>query len=424
MPNVTPVQSDFSVGEVAPDVQYRSTLEARNRGVKTLTNFVTDSHGPIIRRSGFRFLGKIGDPDGVKACEESVGYDSGSTQNADNIFNIDYSAPFGYIVISGDGLTSATNGLLVIREADGGIVYAHAGCTRSGHKIISQYGTQDRSLIAALLWNCGGAERTLYIMDMANSLAAWSATSLGNINTEICAERDIDIILADKTDNTRFWLADKAAGTAGLTNLQIDGAWFSENAAAFHLDGVSIPDSYLCCVRDGSLQFGFSVYTNQATLPAPSVLLGDVGSTYPGIPEAIQTKPIVVGTSVWWLIRVQFVQDAPRTYLVETDFAGNVLQSVPQFDTETYYNSRTGYDAIFYEASNNSIYYMYQETLWRYSLTSHTYHTCDAPIDPLFTAITDGRSSSFVRVNGYQWNAIIAYDAATKWGYEKIEAGF
>ena len=61
MPNITPIQSDFSVGEVSPDVNYRSTLESRNRGVKTLTNFVADARGPVIRRKGFRFLGKIGE---------------------------------------------------------------------------------------------------------------------------------------------------------------------------------------------------------------------------------------------------------------------------------------------------------------------------------------------------------------------------
>ncbi len=60
MPGITPIQADFSIGEVAPDVQYRSTLEARNRGVRKLTNFVTDSRGPVIRRKGFRFLGEVG----------------------------------------------------------------------------------------------------------------------------------------------------------------------------------------------------------------------------------------------------------------------------------------------------------------------------------------------------------------------------
>lgn len=61
--NITPIQADFSVGEVSRDAQYRSTLDARNRGVKTLTNFVTDARGPVSRRKGFRFLGKIGEPD-------------------------------------------------------------------------------------------------------------------------------------------------------------------------------------------------------------------------------------------------------------------------------------------------------------------------------------------------------------------------
>ena len=68
MSNITPLQTDFSVGEIASDTQYRSTLEARNRGVKTLINFVTDARGPIIRRKGFRFLGKVGEADtGLKS---------------------------------------------------------------------------------------------------------------------------------------------------------------------------------------------------------------------------------------------------------------------------------------------------------------------------------------------------------------------
>lgn len=58
---VTPLQADFSVGEVAPDVIYRSTLEPRNRGVRLLRNFLTDSRGPVLRRRGFRFLGKVGE---------------------------------------------------------------------------------------------------------------------------------------------------------------------------------------------------------------------------------------------------------------------------------------------------------------------------------------------------------------------------
>ena len=59
--NITPIQADFSVGEVSRDAKYRSTLDARNRGVKTLTNFVTNARGPVIRRKGFRFLGKVGE---------------------------------------------------------------------------------------------------------------------------------------------------------------------------------------------------------------------------------------------------------------------------------------------------------------------------------------------------------------------------
>lgn len=70
--NITPLQSDFSVGEVAPDVQYRSTLDARNRGVLTARNMITDSRGPIIKRNGFRFLGIVGEPAVITPCNPDL----------------------------------------------------------------------------------------------------------------------------------------------------------------------------------------------------------------------------------------------------------------------------------------------------------------------------------------------------------------
>ncbi len=73
MPNITPLQNDFSVGEVAPDVAARSTLEARNKGVETLKNFYTDPRGPVIRRNGFRFLGEIGAPIDIgSVCDRTL----------------------------------------------------------------------------------------------------------------------------------------------------------------------------------------------------------------------------------------------------------------------------------------------------------------------------------------------------------------
>ncbi len=42
-------------------MQMRSTLEARQNSVRTLTNFLPDAHGPVSRRKGFRFLGKVGE---------------------------------------------------------------------------------------------------------------------------------------------------------------------------------------------------------------------------------------------------------------------------------------------------------------------------------------------------------------------------
>jgi hypothetical protein len=83
--NVTPIQSDFSVGEIAPDVQYRSTLQARNRGVGTLTNMIADSHGPVIKRYGFRFLGKVGEAqDYTLVCGEGVSFAISETLGTGN----------------------------------------------------------------------------------------------------------------------------------------------------------------------------------------------------------------------------------------------------------------------------------------------------------------------------------------------------
>lgn len=423
MPNITPIQTDFSVGEVAPDLQMRSTLEAQRRGVKTMTNFVTDSRGPAIRRSGFRFLGKVGEAADIKECEQSTGYDSGSTQASQNIFAVDYSEPLGFIAISGDGLNDLSRGVLIFRESDGGILYGLSGCTRAGHKIVSSPGTQDRDWIAFLQWTCGGGTRTLYYLDMANSFNVVVGVSMSSLNTRIVGERDGDILIADDSNNTRYWLSTK--GTSTITALATPSGWTCVSAASISAvdPGVGVPDTYLACIEDGS-QFGFSSYISGTSFGAPGAVLGDIGVGGPGTPSNLLGNPIVVGTSIWWLFLVSENTGNPRTYLVETDYNGSQLRSVPQFDAQTYYNTRTGHNRIQYQASNNSIYYTYQETLWRYSITEDRYYTCEAPIDPFFTAIQDGRSSSFVRVNGFHWGAIINYDAGFKWGYEKIEAGF
>ena len=54
------MQANFSVGEVSPDLVSRSTLENQRKGVQVLTNFYTDSRGPVVRRKGFRYLGTVG----------------------------------------------------------------------------------------------------------------------------------------------------------------------------------------------------------------------------------------------------------------------------------------------------------------------------------------------------------------------------
>ena len=81
MPSITPLTADFSVGEIAPDMQMRSTLDARNRGAKSMRNFIPDPRGPVRRRDGFRFLGKVGLPGtGEVVCGDSQTFSSGSAQ--------------------------------------------------------------------------------------------------------------------------------------------------------------------------------------------------------------------------------------------------------------------------------------------------------------------------------------------------------
>ncbi len=70
--NITPLQSDFTVGEVKPDVAFRSTLEARNKGVLTATNMIPDARGPMIKRRGFRFLGIVGEAIPLTKCDPDV----------------------------------------------------------------------------------------------------------------------------------------------------------------------------------------------------------------------------------------------------------------------------------------------------------------------------------------------------------------
>lgn len=83
MPNITPIQSNFSVGEIATDMQMRSTLEARQNSVRTLTNFLPDAHGPVSRRKGFRFLGKVGvASDFPLLCGEAVAYEKSDETDA------------------------------------------------------------------------------------------------------------------------------------------------------------------------------------------------------------------------------------------------------------------------------------------------------------------------------------------------------
>ena len=106
--NITPIQADFSVGEVAPDVQYRSTLAARNRGVGTLENFVPDSRGPVLRRKGFRFLGKIGDPEFVFGCACDYIIDHNPYINSDGA-GLLWSEYLGKVIVYGGRAIAGTN---------------------------------------------------------------------------------------------------------------------------------------------------------------------------------------------------------------------------------------------------------------------------------------------------------------------------
>ena len=77
MPNITPIQADFSVGEVSRDLNKRSTLENQRKGVQVLTNFYPDSRGPVVRRKGFRYLGTVGVAAPQAFAAKAIVFDSG-----------------------------------------------------------------------------------------------------------------------------------------------------------------------------------------------------------------------------------------------------------------------------------------------------------------------------------------------------------
>ncbi len=59
MPQVTGVQTNGTAGELSPRLIGRSDLTKYNNGFKELSNFVTEKHGGIIRRSGSQFVAEV-----------------------------------------------------------------------------------------------------------------------------------------------------------------------------------------------------------------------------------------------------------------------------------------------------------------------------------------------------------------------------
>ena len=113
MPNITPVQANFSVGEVSPELIKRSTLENQRAGVQTLTNFYPDSRGPAVRRKGFRYLGTVGVAGPQLPCgvlEEVARY---STPVDEYEFHPFYSETTGKLYSAVNPQTERTGQLLV-----------------------------------------------------------------------------------------------------------------------------------------------------------------------------------------------------------------------------------------------------------------------------------------------------------------------
>ena len=408
-----PVFVDWAIRqEYRQEDWWPKDLEARVQALELLAPYCTGTW--TIADAGYVDFGyEVVQP--IGDCETSTGWDAGSSQCLTSAVAIDYSDTLGYIAMSGQPFQFEGRGLIVVDEPTGNIVFSKTNCNRTGHLICSTPGTSDRKLLAYIDWPCGSTgNRTLLWYDMDDSFSYLGSTNLGSFNCAITAERDDDILISSSFG--RWNVVDKS--TRALTEVTLTGSYVPGWAAAINPVG-GTPDRYLTCNTSGS-SWRFAVYQSGTSLTAdtsPSVALGSIGGE---TANELKGRPVVVGSSVWWLFSVL---ESNKAYLVETDFSGNQLQAVPQFDTNNYNNTRSGHNQIYYESSNNSIYYMYGETLWRYSLTDEEYYTCDAPIDSMFTIIGDGRSSSLIRVNGYQWNMIIKYQL-TKWGYEKIGASF
>ena len=59
MPNLSPILQSWAAGEVTPRTHLRTDLKGYKEGAKTLENFFSTSHGPIVRRGGWEYVATI-----------------------------------------------------------------------------------------------------------------------------------------------------------------------------------------------------------------------------------------------------------------------------------------------------------------------------------------------------------------------------
>ncbi len=211
--NITPIQSDFTVGEVAPDVQYRSTLEARNRGLKTLRNMVTDARGPVLKRKGFRFLGKIGDPV-IAFCPltptiiDNTNYFDGEADDAH------YDPTRNKIYFSMTQTTGGQGNLTVLDLNDDSITdYAFDKSTRTG----SWYGGGDKLWLSGWDPSVPAGTRTTRQIDLDTMTVDWTVTS-GSLSVTFIAETQNKIWVHLADGGLQYYRTiDKATG--GVTDI-------------------------------------------------------------------------------------------------------------------------------------------------------------------------------------------------------------
>lgn len=114
-----PIWNSFAAGEVSPRIWSRSDIPSWRSGCAELTNFIATSHGPVIRRGGFEYLGQSPGTAGAVfgfQINVAVGYAVCITENEIRIFNLSFRAaqlvtyeaePVTYL---GEQITIATKG--------------------------------------------------------------------------------------------------------------------------------------------------------------------------------------------------------------------------------------------------------------------------------------------------------------------------